>query len=634
MGVDTLHTLYENCAELQSLIRSVTYLIRGAIFRLSHSSSASIPEGICPLGELLDMYHTHEATKRHDKIYALLGMSSDKSERAELIPNYQEPWENVLQHLAKSLFSNKLLVETQPSKEAVMFKGRGCILGKIVAVDKDTGWTDRQILRVAWKDVATQQQQHPSWTGTRWTIQGTRWTIQESAKPVHKDDLVCILEGAARPTIIRLQQDFSIIIVISAQPPSFSLKGDDIFEERERQGSTEVYIRDFTLVWEWCDSSEHLQHLGQLKVWVQSNNWRPVNASQRTEARIEEANRYWNNGLVWGDVEEYDAAEELFKIALRSYEMCLNDRDWDATIVESNYEVAKNFLHFKGEHNRYIMHSRRGWTPFLGATKEGHDKIADYIRREGLPDANHTDEHNRPLLLGAAERGEVKFVEKLIRYGAYVNAVTSSSGPRTALEAAAKSGHLDVLEQLLEAMAVVDVEADYCNGRTGTALQAAAEQGHVAIVERLIKAGAKVNAQAGRLRGRTAIQAAAEGGHLAVVEQLLEAEADVNVGAKYTSGRTALQAAAEKGHIAIVERLIKAKANINAPAGVSGGRTALQAAAEGGHLHVVERLLRAKADVNAPAAIRHGITAIRAAENGGHSAVVECLRRAGAVVSL
>jgi hypothetical protein len=37
------------------------------------------------------MYHTHEATKRYDKVYALLGMSSDNLKKAGLVPNYGVP---------------------------------------------------------------------------------------------------------------------------------------------------------------------------------------------------------------------------------------------------------------------------------------------------------------------------------------------------------------------------------------------------------------------------------------------------------------------------------------------------------------------------------------------------------------
>ncbi len=79
LGVDSLKGSYEARTDLPSLIRSVTYLIRGAIFRPNYkiSRSGRVSQDICPLGELIDMYHTREATKRQNKAYALLSMSSD-----------------------------------------------------------------------------------------------------------------------------------------------------------------------------------------------------------------------------------------------------------------------------------------------------------------------------------------------------------------------------------------------------------------------------------------------------------------------------------------------------------------------------------------------------------------------------
>ena len=61
------------------MIAPVTYLIRDAVFRPRHdlSRSGRFSLNIRPLIELMDMYHNRKATKRLDKVYALLGMSSD-----------------------------------------------------------------------------------------------------------------------------------------------------------------------------------------------------------------------------------------------------------------------------------------------------------------------------------------------------------------------------------------------------------------------------------------------------------------------------------------------------------------------------------------------------------------------------
>jgi hypothetical protein len=134
LGVELLKRYYEARPDLQGLIQSVTYLIKGAIFRPKYATSRSGGSSsldICPLGELIDRYHTHEATKRHDKVYALLGMSSDDLKDADLLLGYEVLWEDLLQRLAKFLLGNKVSVETWPDIEIAVIKSKGRVLGKV-----------------------------------------------------------------------------------------------------------------------------------------------------------------------------------------------------------------------------------------------------------------------------------------------------------------------------------------------------------------------------------------------------------------------------------------------------------------------------------------------------------------------
>jgi hypothetical protein len=149
---------YEARPDLQGLIRSVTYLIREAIFRPGYSTGSSGRSSldICPLGELIDMYHTHKATKRHDKVYALLGMSSDNLSEANLLPNYRDPWKELLRRLAKFLLTEKIAVETWGDKEIAAIKSKGCILGKVSSVLRDTVG-DRQSVDVMFTNISGQR---------------------------------------------------------------------------------------------------------------------------------------------------------------------------------------------------------------------------------------------------------------------------------------------------------------------------------------------------------------------------------------------------------------------------------------------------------------------------------------------
>ena len=103
LGIDSLKGSYKARLDLQNLICPVIYLIREAIFRPGYSMGRSGRSSldICPLGELIDMYHAHEAARRHDKVYALLGMSSDNLSKVNLSPDYEVRWEELLQRLIK-----------------------------------------------------------------------------------------------------------------------------------------------------------------------------------------------------------------------------------------------------------------------------------------------------------------------------------------------------------------------------------------------------------------------------------------------------------------------------------------------------------------------------------------------------
>ncbi|KAJ5193312.1 hypothetical protein N7449_009454 [Penicillium cf. viridicatum] len=232
--------------------------------------------------------------------------------------------------------------------------------------------------------------------------------------------------------------------------------------------------------------------------------------------------------------------------------------------------------------------------------------------------------NDRTALQAAAEGGHLEVVQALLAAKADVNAPLAKFECKTALQAAAEGGHLEVVQTLLAARA--DANAPLAKFECKTALQAAAEGGHLEVVQTLLAARADANAPLAKFDGKRALQAAAEGGHLEVVQALLAAKADVNASPSST-GKTALQAAAEGGHLEVVQTLLAARADANAPHAKFDGKTALQVAAEGGHLEVVQALLAAKADIDAKTL---GQTALQMAQSKYHTEVVQALLAAGA----
>ncbi|KAJ5971338.1 uncharacterized protein N7479_001256 [Penicillium vulpinum] len=237
--------------------------------------------------------------------------------------------------------------------------------------------------------------------------------------------------------------------------------------------------------------------------------------------------------------------------------------------------------------------------------------------------------NGRTALQAAAGAGRLEVVQALLAAKAHVNISSAENGGQTALQAAAGGGHLEVVQALLAAKAYVNRSPSTNGGQT--ALQAAAGGGHFEVVQALLTAKADVNGSPAKHNGRTALQAAAGGGHLEVVKTLLAEKADINAPAGYDR-QTALQAAAGGGHLEVVKTLLAENADVNALPARRSGQTALQEAAGGGHLQVVLVLLAAKADVNAPPTNYKGQTALQAAAGGGHLEVVKTLLAANADV--
>ncbi|RYP04816.1 hypothetical protein DL765_010045 [Monosporascus sp. GIB2] len=156
------------------------------------------------------MYHTRKATDPRDKVYALLGMSSDDRTVAGLSANYNIPWGELFEKLIHFVLSERVSVDTWDDKEIAVIKGKGCILGEVSSVERDIAWEDRQHVGITWQNA-------PSHFGVRraWS---SRWTFQVSAKSVQVGDAICLLRGASRPTIIRQYGDYWAVIMIAVTP--------------------------------------------------------------------------------------------------------------------------------------------------------------------------------------------------------------------------------------------------------------------------------------------------------------------------------------------------------------------------------------------------------------------------------
>ncbi|CAN0560928.1 unnamed protein product [Ectocarpus sp. 12 AP-2014] len=160
----------------------------------------------------------------------------------------------------------------------------------------------------------------------------------------------------------------------------------------------------------------------------------------------------------------------------------------------------------------------------------------------------------------------------------------------TALMCAANKGYLRIVRVLLRFGADVSVSTDHGH----TALHFAIGGRNLAVTKALIKAGAEVEAKADLVRTESEVVQGQTPLHLAAGEGFCEGmvaliNAGANVDSRMSDGSTAMYVAACLGNLKAVEILLHKKAN---PLLRVGPTHPLDIATHGGHLGVVQELVQ------------------------------------------
>ena len=175
------------------------------------------------------------------------------------------------------------------------------------------------------------------------------------------------------------------------------------------------------------------------------------------------------------------------------------------------------------------------------------------------PESKNFGERNlRKALELAAKNNCIKIVHMLIQAGADVKHEYSN-----ALKDAAEKGYIDVVKALLPVQGTD--KRDYSNsfymdinpfnGLRDAALIKAASNGHIDVVEELIQAGADVNYM--NVFGERALVITAKNGHANVVKKLIQAGAKVNDFNR--NGETALHWAVRLNHVDVARELLQVR---------------------------------------------------------------------------
>lgn len=564
--------------------------MRGAIFRPQYQGSRedwpdTFSLNIRPLGELVDIYHSRKATDRRDKVYALIGMSSDDPGAAGLSADYNTSWKELFQKLVKYCLSPQVSVNTWNDIEVAFLRGKGCILGQ---VSESRTQHDEQHVSIAWRNP-------PDYFDIDWKEkQGSQFTFQASAKLIEVGDLVCLLQGATNATIIRSCNDLWTVIAITV-PPTISL--------RKWLASITVFQYYLLLIWDWDVS----QGKKDYECFMSSRMPGYVGTDCQGQEYMDAATRLWNHGLLLNTLGRYEDSRSTLGKAVRIYgtgtalESVSKPDLGHGPCTEEDERTIRMMTHLYIDDMAESIESeyeQDSLTPLAWAVVEGDEALVNYLLDMDADIESKGDSYNTPLLW-AATTGHKAIMNLLLDKGADID--SKGYRDRGALAEAAAEGHEAVVKFLLDkGVGIGSRDKD-----DHVPLTLAAKYGQKAVVRYLLDKGANIESMGADMETplmcavKMSTNIESSGGSArtlwsasanrvkATIELLLDRGA--NIETKDRRGWRSLWVAAVKGNEAVVKLLLDRGANIELKD--NDGRTVPWETSEGGHEATVKLLL-------------------------------------------
>lgn len=596
LGLDNVEKLQQDPKFL------VTNLMRDAVFRPRHVPwrTARLALDICPLGELIDMFHTHDATERVDKVYALLGMSNDDPLAAGLTVDYRISWSMLMQKLVSFIIGHQATVKTWHDKELALVRSRGCVLGVITRVELGLkgqlhvqAYVDNKLGQGGWQRALTKD-----------------WTVRTRAKAIQEGDFICLLEGAQVPSVLSLQDDFLIVTAISIVPPD-SLVFDERVMDWQWLAKGVDFNRNFLLFWDWGTTSNGLQLSNEYRSLMKET------FDSDPASELQHAAWLWHTALIMNDAGYWRKSKDLIQKAASVYFKALeqdmhnpvyNVDSMPVTIAYGNEENIAKLLVNDCLHSGLLDHPVDTDPPKWESVVRSFDPIKK--RWHLLRDQDY--------------RANLEFGETLLQFASRnISEESFRDGPvdisastrQTTLRWALENGYNGVTKLLLDSGINVDVE-DF---EFFKPLELAIHKQNMVAVRLLLDATVEMDTCAS-----SALTSAAREGNEELVRMMIDAHIDVNRADE--CGLLPLPVSVEQGHPVVVTLLLNAGADANV--GEKSGSTPLHLAAKMGHTNVVKALLTAGAKADPRDVLFQ--TPLAEAALHGHSSVVKILHDAGA----
>jgi ankyrin repeat protein len=280
------------------------------------------------------MYHTHEAFERHDKVYALLGMSTDDAIEAKIVPDYGVEWGKLFQKVVRFVLPGDVALETWADRDMVLVKGKCRVFGRVSQVEMDRAWY-RQKVYIAYKAYSIEHEagsnrSSNSFKATRPTKDwDTCWVLPASVKLIQEGDIVCVLQGQQNPTIMRLRKDHFISVAITVTPIVEVERHSGCVEWQDMLHLKAPPFRDIVLLWSWSTSQDTLPTQGENenKVSVKTLDKDSDSSNIASANDLDLAIIAWNVVEVLMDAMEYEEAEKMIPKPMETFQIILDKDD-------------------------------------------------------------------------------------------------------------------------------------------------------------------------------------------------------------------------------------------------------------------------------------------------------------------
>ncbi|KAF5699263.1 ACB 4-hydroxyacetophenone monooxygenase [Fusarium mundagurra] len=448
LGVIELHD--RDYSGLRLPVLTVAYLAKGAAFRprCATGKSDRFSLDIFPLAQLVDMFHGHQASDRRDKIYALLGMCSDDPRVSGLLVNYDISWATLFKQLVNSILSDASYVDTWDNRELAVIRIKGCVLDAVSEVSRNTDDEGKQKVGIHWKYESLNKGEF------------SYINFRHSAEAVMAGDVICLLQGATLPTIIRNCKDYWKIITIAApleiaaplpEDPK-ALGSNDLLEDL-LLARIRTFPHDFLLIWDWNVGPDESQGGDNYEDLV--NHLTSESPRHGLKNELDRIARFWNSGVAMRAL-QCSGAYENFGYALQILEHVLGEMDRQAlTDLGCAYSKRKDDMEKLQGTIDLLLEGESGYISLCMAAGNGYKAVVKLLLGTGKVDPDARDIDNRTPLSLAAGNGHEAIVKLLL------NTSSVSLDPRrdedmsnrhlTALRYAVMFEHKAIVELLLGA---------------------------------------------------------------------------------------------------------------------------------------------------------------------------------------